>query len=258
MARRQSTWKFTDVLSPEGRGYYHRTQRPLHCLAFLLPFLLVYEAGMLWRQMADPGRPMPALVAGKLIQQFIELIGASGFYFPGLLMVAILLAWHVAARHPWTIDKPTLLGMLGESVVWAMPLFVFSKAIDRLRAGGVPQPWLDELILSVGAGIYEELVFRLIAITLLSLILVDVCTLPRNAAIVMILMLSAGLFAGLHHRPFGDEPFQAGKFFFRTAAGLYLSGVFLYRGFGIAAGAHAFYDVMVVTLAALQAAGGEG
>lgn len=258
MARRQTTWKFTDVLSPEGRGYYHRTQRPLHCLVFLLPFLAAYEVGVIWRQTYDPGRPMPSLVAGKLIQQFIELLGASGFYFPALLLIAILFAWHLAARHSWAIDKPTLAGMLGESVIWAFPLFVFNKVLQQARVDSLQARWLDEMILSVGAGIYEELVFRLIAITLLSLILVDVCSLPRTAAIGLILPLSAALFAALHHRPFGDEEFVAVKFFFRMGAGLYLAGIFLFRGFGIAAGAHAVYDIMVVTLAALQTAGRGG
>lgn len=255
MARRQTTWKFTDLLSPEGKGYYHGTQRPLQCLAFLLPFLIVYEGGLIWRQWIDPSRPLPALVAGRLIQQFVELLGASGFYFPSLLLVAILLAWHIASGQSWTIDKPTWFGMLGESVVWAIPLFVFNSVRQQGRYGGVVSGWLDDMILSIGAGIYEELVFRLIAITLLSILLIDVCSLPKNASVMIILLVSAGLFAAHHYQPFGDDAFNAATFLFRTGAGLYLSGIFLFRGFGIAAGAHAFYDIMVVTLTALYHAG---
>ncbi len=242
------------MLSPRGSGYFHRTQRPLHCLVFLLPWLIVFEAGMLWRHATEPGRPIPALVAWKVIEHFIELLGASGIYFPGLLLVAILLGWHLVARHPWAIDKPTLAGMLGESIIWAVPLYAFNSFIQQARRGAIESRWVDDIILSIGAGIYEELVFRLIAITLLSIILIDVFSLNRNATMVFIFFASAALFAAHHHRPFGNEPFDSAKFLFRTAAGLYLTAIFVFRGFGIAAGAHAVYDIFVVTLAAMHAA----
>jgi hypothetical protein len=254
MATRQSSWKVTDLLSPQGRGYFHRTQRPLHCLVFVLPWLIVFEVGMLWRQ-AHESRPMPSLVAWRLIERFVELLGASGLYFPGLLLVAILLGWHLVARHSWTIDKPTLAGMLGESVIWAVPLYVFNSVLQQARRGSIESAWIDDVILSIGAGIYEELVFRLIAITLLSLILIDVFSLQKSATMVFIFLFSAALFAAQHHQPFGNDPFDTVKFLFRTAAGLYLTGIFVFRGFGIAAGAHAVYDVVVVTIAAIHSAG---
>jgi hypothetical protein len=34
-------------------------------------------------------------------------------------------------------------------------------------------------------------------------------------------------------------------FVFRTVAGLFFSALFIYRGFGIAAGTHAAYDMLV-------------
>lgn len=255
MASRQSSWRVTDLLSPQGRGYSHHTQRPLNCLLFILPWLLVFEVGMLWRQTHIPSRPMPSLVACKLIERFVELLGASGLYFPGLLLVAILLGWHIVTRYPWTIEWPTLFGMLGESIVWAIPLYVFNSVLQQARQGSVASVWTDDLILSIGAGIYEELVFRLIAITLLSLILIDVFAMNKNATMVFIFLFSSALFAAQHHQPFGNDPFDTVKFLFRTGAGLYLTGIFVFRGFGIAVGSHAIYDIIVVTISALQHAG---
>jgi hypothetical protein len=253
MPPRQSSWKFADLLSPQGTGYYHRTQQPLHCLVFLAPALILFELGVLWRDTVDPANRLPELVAGQIIEQFIELLGASGSYFPGLLLVAILLAWHLATRHNWRIDLPTLAGMLGESVVWAVPLYAFNTVLQQARAHGATTQWIDNVILSIGAGIYEELVFRLIVITLLSLILVDVLNLNRNASVIIVLFASATLFAAHHHEPFGTEPFDIVRFLFRTGSGLYLAGIFVFRGFGIAAGAHAVYDIVVVTIAATGA-----
>lgn len=256
MAKRQTTRKAIDLLSPQGESYSHRVQRPLHCLVFVLPFLIAFELGVLWRHTVEPGRPLPSLVAWRVIGQFVELLGASGFYFPGLALVVILLACHVVAKHRWSIEWPTLLGMLGESVVWAIPLCAFNTVVYQARTGGVEARWLDDVILSLGAGIYEELVFRLIAITLLSILFVDVLSLNKQVAIVIVIAASALLFSAHHHPPFGDEPFQTSRFFFRTVAGVYLAGIFVFRGFGIAAGTHAFYDIAVVTIAAVRSAEG--
>ncbi len=68
---------------------------------------------------------------------------------------------------------------------------------------------------------------------------------------VCIVLVSAGLFAAQHHRPLGIEEFDALRFTFRTMAGVYLAGLFLYRGFGIACGCHAFYNLIVVTVRAI-------
>jgi membrane protease YdiL (CAAX protease family) len=67
------------------------------------------------------------------------------------------------------------------------------------------------------------------------------------------------LFAAAHYRldfAVGTFAFQTGigevfewhSFVFRTLAGAFFSLVFFYRGFGIAAGAHAMYDILVCVL----------
>ena len=59
-----------------------------------------------------------------------------------------------------------------------------------------------------------------------------------------IVLISATLFSAYHY--LGAEPFQAGTFAFRLALGVYLAGIYVYRGFGIAVGAHTVYDLIVV------------
>jgi hypothetical protein len=54
--------------------------------------------------------------------------------------------------------------------------------------------------------------------------------------------LSALTFAGHHHQPIGLEGFRMGVFLFRVLAGLYLSLIFWFRGYGPAAGCHAAYN----------------
>jgi Type II CAAX prenyl endopeptidase Rce1-like len=239
--------------SPAGQHYYYVTQRPWPSLVFILPMLLIFEV-MTYVRHHGRVQGSSELVAAYIIEWLIAKVGTGGFYFPGMLVIAILLAWHVAARHPWRFDPTVLPGMLGESLVWTLPLFVFSRVIHTalLATASVQNQWVDQMIRGLGAGIYEELVFRLMAITALVIVIVDVLKLPRLAAAIVILLASALLFAAQHHPPLGADPFDPIRFIFRTAAGLYLAGLFVFRGFGIAAGCHALYNVIAVTIDVAQ------
>ena len=149
-----------------------------------------------------------------------------------------------------------------ESLLLAVPLFVFALVLFRSTGGAealqsvqditnnTPNPtsdgWQAQLVFSIGAGIYEELLFRLIGIALLHMLLVDALALPHaTGAIAAIVITSLG-FAAYHFS--SQNPFQLGKCFFYTVAGIYFAVVYLLRGFGIVAGTHALYDVMVVLL----------
>jgi len=237
-----------------GQHYRYVTQRPWPSLLFVLPMLLIFEIGT-WLRNGHASAGDSQLVAMYLIDMMIKALGASGAYFPGLLMVVILLAIHIVGKHPWKFDIYVLPAMLGESMVWTIPMFVFDRVLHTAIVAGqapVSSIWLDEVIRSFGAGLYEELVFRLICITVLAIVLIDVFKLPRSASAVFATLASATLFAAQHHPPLGSSPFEATEFVFRTGAGIYLAGLFIFRGFGIAAGCHTFYNIIVVTIEAVH------
>jgi membrane protease YdiL (CAAX protease family) len=56
---------------------------------------------------------------------------------------------------------------------------------------------------------------------------------------------SALIFSSAHHIGPHGENFDGYVFLFRTLAGLYFAILYQLRGFGIAVGAHACYDVLV-------------
>jgi membrane protease YdiL (CAAX protease family) len=103
----------------------------------------------------------------------------------------------------------------------------------------------------VGAGIYEELLFRLIIMTLVIIVLADVLKFKMRWAAAAAVVVSALLFSAHHYAPIGLDSFSWGSFSFRAFAGAYLGIIFLVRGYGPAAGAHAAYNVMVVASAAV-------
>jgi hypothetical protein len=109
---------------------------------------------------------------------------------------------------------------------------------------------MTNIVTGVGAGIYEELVFRLILICALMVLFQDVIGLSRQNAITLSVLMSAALFSAHHHIVWIDgrlarsAPFNWTEFGFRTIAGVYFAVLFAIRGFGITAGTHAFYDII--------------
>jgi len=113
---------------------------------------------------------------------------------------------------------------------------------------------LASIVTGIGAGIYEELVFRLILICILMLLFQDVLRLSHKNSIILSVLVSAGLFSAHHHIVFVDgqlalsAAFNGTEFGFRTIAGVYFAVLFAIRGFGITAGTHAFYDIIATII----------
>ncbi|MHC4575725.1 MAG: CPBP family intramembrane glutamic endopeptidase [Planctomycetota bacterium] len=109
---------------------------------------------------------------------------------------------------------------------------------------------LADIVTGIGAGIYEELIFRLVLICILMLLFQDALRLGHRNSVVLSVLISAALFSAYHHVDFLSgqvyqrNPFTWTEFGFRTIAGVYFAVLFAIRGFAITAGTHAFYDVI--------------
>ncbi len=228
--------------------YLEDARRPLYSLVYLLPLILAYEVGAAWIGPSGSFERADQVIAYNLMRLFFSVLGATGVFLPGLLIIAILLVTHFLSGDPWRVRLTTLLGMLCESVIWTAPLFVINRVMRYTAlAGDFRKAWLEDVIISTGAGVYEELVFRLILLTALVILLEDVLKFKRNRALLLAVVVSALLYAAHHHQPLGREPYRIGPFLFRTLAGVYLGAMYLLRGYGITAGCHALYNIIVVT-----------
>ncbi len=233
---------------PLGRlgGYGKATHQPLTSLVFVLPFMAAYEAGV-----AAFGTD---LLARNQIGQFLRQIGAPAALLPALLVVAVLLAWHVACKHPWRVRPGTLGLMYVESILWALPLLVLGILSRRMTlASGWPACdglLVQDLLAGLGGGIYEEFLFRLVGLNLCTLIFIDIMELHRDTGLALAVALCSGLF-GLYH--FLGLPFSWSSLAFFSLAGAYLAAMYVYRGFGIAVGTHVTYNMLVVALRVLAA-----
>lgn len=232
------------------RRYARETRRPTHILAFLLPLLVIHEFAV-GVKMARGG-PGSALIAYGMVQELLGWIGLVGGLLPGLAYLAILVAWQRAKRDSWRIDGSTLGTMLVESGVLAVPLLVGSALFTP------PPQYLSQttgglLVLAIGAGLYEELVFRFLLIGGLTWLAIRPLRLPPRGALAAAAAVSALLFAISHFRPIGSDDFGWALLTYRTVAGAYLATIFLSRGLGVSAGCHVLHNLVLAFVAPAHA-----
>jgi hypothetical protein len=105
-----------------------------------------------------------------------------------------------------------------------------------------------QLMVSLGAGIYEELLFRVLMVGTLAWLARRVLGWNPLASGILATVLGALIFSAFHYvGPYGDR-LELGSFAFRAIAGVMFSGVYLLRGFGITAWTHALYDVFLAVV----------
>jgi hypothetical protein len=102
---------------------------------------------------------------------------------------------------------------------------------------------LRDFVLYCGAGVYEELVFRAILLSLLLLVFHRLFHMETAYAAAWAVLVGSIIFSGFHH--IGGEPFEIGRFMQRVFAGLYFSVIYYNRSFGIAVASHALYDILI-------------
>jgi hypothetical protein len=223
--------------------YWHATQEPLYCLLFLLPLVITYEfSAMMVRR---GGGADSSLVAQWVLSRLLGWFGATGTWLPALALVLTLLVWHLLVRAKWHVHPVYFLLMLVESAVLTLPLFVLGRLF--LAAGGAEGVGLPvQLVEKLGAGIFEELVFRLYLITALLFVTRDLLRWPRGLANGVTVAVAAALFALAHFDPVGRMPWDVTLFAAYLVDGVYLSLVFIGRGLGICTGCHAAYNLTLV------------
>lgn len=248
--------------------------RPLHMLVFLLPILIAYEAGSILYLTDRAAGVQRSVEAYKIFGDFFHVFGLAGVFLPGVALVTVLVTWHIMIKDRWRLDLSTLAGMLAESIAWTLPLLVLAAASDHARAaagvfglsshtsvfpfalaggsvgGAIGDPVHDlplmaRVTIAIGAGLYEEMLFRLVGMALLHFILVDLIAAPPRWGMAIAIVLSALAFA-VYHRP--ELPAEWPRFVFYTLSGIYLGTVYLMRGFGITVGTHAMYDILVLVV----------
>lgn len=226
----------------EPHGYFAWSRDPAVGMFAVLPLWLCYEGLRL--SLAPAERNLSEWLLLDLMARLGPIAGAALRIAFG---VSVFLAMRSVVRRqiPWA--HVTMVVVL-EGTVYGLMLGPLAGALADpatrlLGTFSIHPRLLQDLVGSLGAGIFEELVFRLGLMSLLVwlwLRAANVFRMPRAVGGVAAVVISAVLFSLHHHL---REPWDQGVFMFRAMAGVLLGFLFWFRGFGVCVYTHAMYDV---------------
>jgi membrane protease YdiL (CAAX protease family) len=236
-------------------AYLRRSRTAWYSFLFVLPLLVLYQVGVVVTNLGQETTVVNG--ADALLQAALRSLGAGGWITSAWFLAALAGLW-IYRKDPQARAEPvqprTFGLMLAESALYAALFGGLVASIVRAL-----MPWVDtglqigpslgfgrSLTLSLGAGLYEELVFRVIGMGGLYWLLRRAFSVQEAPAAWSAVLVSSLIFSLFHYiGPLGDA-FQLSSFLFRFIAGIVLAVLYQWRGFGIAAYTHALYDVLVV------------
>ena len=241
-----------------GSSYFERSKQPLEILALIAPLIVLYEIGLIFFLRGSHGTLTNG--AHESLLRFFSNFGVDParlnlptLALPAVALVVVMIVWQILVRKPWSIDLPTIGGMAIESALFALSLLVFAQLISRAFTPAMPDSIsqlspFGKIAISIGAGLYEEMIFRMILLSLLHTVFVDLLRMPERWGIGVAIGISAVLFALYHPLKTGAGVLDFRRAAFFLLAGVYFGVLYVVRGFGIAVATHAMYDIAVVVL----------
>jgi membrane protease YdiL (CAAX protease family) len=225
-----------------------------------LPLLVVYELAAF----ALAGDAVSGVRNGAdvlLKSLFLTLGGRQGLLLFNTMLLGglVALAWRDLRKSGGKLVPGVFAGMMAESIAGGLVFGIVAGSLTAILLGGIPLLALaqmsalglpTQLTISLGAGIYEELLFRVLLVGALVWLARRLFGWKPVTAGIFATVLGAFLFSAFHYiGPYGD-PLEVGSFMFRFVAGLLFSGMYLLRGLGITAWTHALYDVFLTVMMA--------
>ena len=239
-------------------SYWKDSRAPRYSLLFALPLIVLYEA--LAIALADPGGGGVRNAADVFLKDlFTAVAGAHGplLFWACLIGVGVWLAVRDLRKTGRGLRAGTFVVMLGEATALALVVGTIVGTLTStilkpmaLAAGTDPSS-LDlptRLMVSLGAGLYEELLFRVLLVSLIASACMHLLGLRAVTAGTVAVVGGAAVFSAFHYiGPYADR-LELYSFTFRFMAGLFFSALYVVRGFGITAWTHALYDVFLLVI----------
>lgn len=228
-------------------SYLLKSKTSFYSFLFTLPLFFLYEINILFLSWDD------ILVvrngADFLMRNILESFDIYGLYGLGLVFFLGLLVTYIffiKEDQQQEVNVNFLFIMLAESMLWSVVLYFLLFKFMVLLMNPVGKTILQQVTLAIGAGIYEEFLFRVLLIAGLSGILGFVFMWNKTFKNIIAVVLSGGIFSAFHFMGEYGDFFSMELFLIRFFAGLILGVLYMYRGFGITAYTHSIYDLIVL------------
>lgn len=212
-------------------------------LLVVMPLWLLYECLRFFYAQSEVNGA--ELVAVRLLERagFMNLARCA------VALAVLAAAWSIHRREiPWLriglviALEGSVYGLMLGPVAWQLTRH--AELLSVVLAGN---PLVVDLVGALGAGIFEELVFRLGLLSLLAWGFIRACqafAIPKWIGVALAVVASALVFSICHH--WGDpSALDPGVFVFRSMAGLLLGLLFITRGIGVCVYTHALYNIFL-------------
>jgi hypothetical protein len=205
-------------------------------LVLIFPLLLAYEIGVLFAGRING--------ADLVTRNVLAIAGSRTAYLAIYAVVALGFLLWIRHTRRWGTLRLELAGpVILEAALYALTLgALLSLVVDRLLGLGLTS---SSVISAIGAGVHEELVFRL---ALIAALIALAQPLDHRIAVGLAIAVSSLVFAAAHHAGVHGEPWTAHAFAFRTLAGAAFAAIYWFRSLAHAVYAHVLYDILVAAV----------
>jgi len=231
-------------------SYWVLTKEPRYALVMVLPIVAIYQAGVVILTRLSEETSDVRNLADLFLRWVLNRFGLGGHVASGVLVIAVLVGWQLLRGRGWRIRLRPVAGMFLESLFYALMLLLSYRVVmvplrqALLAAGQEGEGPAQQLILGLGAGVYEEFLFRLLLIGSLRYLL-RLAKAGRISSAVVASVVAAVAFSMFH---LVAEDFRPFVFMFRAFVGLVFAAFFFLLGFGITTATHSLFNAILVLL----------
>jgi hypothetical protein len=223
---------------------------PWSDLVLTLPMFLGYHLGVVFL----PIRNAADVVTRELVALVHHDMSAYAGLTLGIGLVYVTLLGLAGRGHALRWQRFSFIA--AEGVLYAVALrFSATYLVGSVflsAPGGAPLGTFDGAVMSLGAGFYEEIAFRVllfgVGLKALSILFPPSTALGKMGLGVFWALVSAAVFSGWHYVGALGDTFQLESFLFRVVCGFAFVLIYAFRGFAPAVWTHTLYDLWVMVL----------
>ena len=230
------------------KNYFKQSKSPFYSFLYILPLFIIYELGIY--AISSDDIPIIRNGADVLLRNVLAKVGITGIHGMALIMfIGVVIAYFIKKGKfkSLSLNSNYFLIMIVESLIWAVLLSLILSQSQLLLSKESSRLLFQQIVLSVGSGIFEEFLFRVILVSGLALLIGIFIKKKYWYKMSIAVFIGAIIFSYFHFvGEFAIEP-TFKLFTIRLLAGVLLGYIYVIRGFGIAAYTHSFYNLFVFT-----------
>ncbi|HVU02075.1 MAG TPA: CPBP family glutamic-type intramembrane protease [Polyangiaceae bacterium] len=220
---------------------------PWSDLVLTLPMFIGYHLGVIFL----PIRNAADVVTRELVALADHDMAAYGGLTLGIGLVYVLVLGLAGRGHALRWQRFAFIA--AEGVLYAVAMRALAGyVVGRVFLGPDSHGLFAGAVMSLGAGFYEELAFRVglfgVGLKVLRILYAPTSSLRRVVTPLAWAAVTAAVFSGWHYVGALGDSFDARSFLFRWVCGAVFVGIYALRGFAPVVWTHALYDLWVMVL----------